>query len=124
MDKLCTYMLLSLSPVFGSVMCSCEIIRDWKTGDSLCYAFIEFEKVSFIFCSLARTGSSIFFFFLSVPQLDSKKTVKRPTLKWITCSSTIGAFMSISASLCQRSSGRGKVLLAACAQSVFVVVVF
>lgn len=22
--------------------CSCEIIRDWKTGDSLCYAFIEF----------------------------------------------------------------------------------
>lgn len=26
--------------------CSCEIIRDWKSGDSLCYAFIEFEKVS------------------------------------------------------------------------------
>lgn len=24
---------------------SCEIIRDWKTGESLCYAFIEFEKV-------------------------------------------------------------------------------
>ena len=22
--------------------CSCEIIRDWKTGDSLNYAFIEF----------------------------------------------------------------------------------
>uniref|UniRef100_A0A3B5APF5 Peptidyl-prolyl cis-trans isomerase n=1 Tax=Stegastes partitus TaxID=144197 RepID=A0A3B5APF5_9TELE len=29
---------------FGSIK-SCEIIRDWKTGDSLCYAFIEFEKV-------------------------------------------------------------------------------
>ncbi|CAG5950613.1 unnamed protein product [Menidia menidia] len=28
---------------FGS-MKSCEIIRDWKSGDSLCYAFIEFEK--------------------------------------------------------------------------------
>lgn len=28
------------------LLCSCEIIRDWKTGDSLCYAFIEFEKVS------------------------------------------------------------------------------
>lgn len=28
-----------------SVTCSCEVIRDWKTGDSLCYAFIEFEKV-------------------------------------------------------------------------------
>uniref|UniRef100_A0A665WMS2 Peptidyl-prolyl cis-trans isomerase n=1 Tax=Echeneis naucrates TaxID=173247 RepID=A0A665WMS2_ECHNA len=28
---------------FGSIK-SCEIIRDWKTGDSLCYAFIEFEK--------------------------------------------------------------------------------
>uniref|UniRef100_A0A3Q4BII9 Peptidyl-prolyl cis-trans isomerase n=1 Tax=Mola mola TaxID=94237 RepID=A0A3Q4BII9_MOLML len=29
---------------FGAIT-SCEIIRDWKTGDSLCYAFIEFEKV-------------------------------------------------------------------------------
>ncbi|CAJ1077640.1 peptidyl-prolyl cis-trans isomerase-like 4 [Xyrichtys novacula] len=28
---------------FGSIK-TCEIIRDWKTGDSLCYAFIEFEK--------------------------------------------------------------------------------
>ncbi|XP_034017573.1 peptidyl-prolyl cis-trans isomerase-like 4 [Thalassophryne amazonica] len=28
---------------FGHIK-SCEIIRDWKTGDSLCYAFIEFEK--------------------------------------------------------------------------------
>uniref|UniRef100_A0A3B4FWA2 Peptidyl-prolyl cis-trans isomerase n=2 Tax=Haplochromini TaxID=319058 RepID=A0A3B4FWA2_9CICH len=28
---------------FGCIK-SCEIIRDWKTGDSLCYAFIEFEK--------------------------------------------------------------------------------
>ncbi|XP_028295316.1 peptidyl-prolyl cis-trans isomerase-like 4 isoform X2 [Gouania willdenowi] len=28
---------------FGQIK-SCEIIRDWKTGDSLCYAFIEFDK--------------------------------------------------------------------------------
>nr|AAH56814.1 Peptidylprolyl isomerase (cyclophilin)-like 4 [Danio rerio] len=28
---------------FGLIKC-CEIIRDWKTGESLCYAFIEFEK--------------------------------------------------------------------------------
>ncbi|TMS12012.1 Peptidyl-prolyl cis-trans isomerase-like 4 [Larimichthys crocea] len=28
---------------FGTIK-SCEIIRDWKSGDSLCYAFIEFEK--------------------------------------------------------------------------------
>ncbi|XP_051951269.1 peptidyl-prolyl cis-trans isomerase-like 4 [Xyrauchen texanus] len=28
---------------FGAIKC-CEIIRDWKSGDSLCYAFIEFEK--------------------------------------------------------------------------------
>ncbi|TRY59167.1 hypothetical protein DNTS_032416 [Danionella cerebrum] len=28
---------------FGSIKC-CEIIRDWKSGESLCYAFIEFEK--------------------------------------------------------------------------------
>ncbi|XP_056437641.1 peptidyl-prolyl cis-trans isomerase-like 4 [Gadus chalcogrammus] len=28
---------------FGAIQC-CEIIRDWKTGESLCYAFIEFEK--------------------------------------------------------------------------------
>ncbi|XP_053315939.1 peptidyl-prolyl cis-trans isomerase-like 4 [Spea bombifrons] len=28
---------------FGAIK-SCEIIRDWKTGESLCYAFIEFEK--------------------------------------------------------------------------------
>ncbi|XP_039603501.1 peptidyl-prolyl cis-trans isomerase-like 4 [Polypterus senegalus] len=28
---------------FGEIK-SCEIIRDWKTGESLCYAFIEFEK--------------------------------------------------------------------------------
>ncbi|KAK9411659.1 peptidyl-prolyl cis-trans isomerase-like 4 [Crotalus adamanteus] len=28
---------------FGSIK-SCEVIRDWKTGESLCYAFIEFEK--------------------------------------------------------------------------------
>lgn len=24
------------------------MIRDWKTGESLCYAFIEFEKVRFV----------------------------------------------------------------------------
>ncbi|XP_066533522.1 peptidyl-prolyl cis-trans isomerase-like 4 [Hoplias malabaricus] len=29
---------------FGQIQ-SCEIIRDWKTGESLCYAFIEFDKV-------------------------------------------------------------------------------
>ncbi|XP_073711853.1 peptidyl-prolyl cis-trans isomerase-like 4 [Misgurnus anguillicaudatus] len=28
---------------FGPIKC-CEIIRDWKTEESLCYAFIEFEK--------------------------------------------------------------------------------
>ncbi|KAJ8270767.1 hypothetical protein GJAV_G00119060 [Gymnothorax javanicus] len=28
---------------FGAIK-SCEIIRDWKSGESLCYAFIEFEK--------------------------------------------------------------------------------
>ncbi|KAL4649078.1 peptidyl-prolyl cis-trans isomerase-like 4 [Arapaima gigas] len=28
---------------FGPIK-TCEIIRDWKTGESLCYAFIEFEK--------------------------------------------------------------------------------
>ena len=28
---------------FGTIL-SCEVIRDKKTGDSLCYAFIEFEK--------------------------------------------------------------------------------
>ncbi|XP_056113652.1 peptidyl-prolyl cis-trans isomerase-like 4 [Rhinichthys klamathensis goyatoka] len=28
---------------FGSIKC-CEIIRDWKTAESLCYAFIEFDK--------------------------------------------------------------------------------
>jgi len=27
---------------FGAIK-SCEIIRDWKTGDSLQYSFIEFE---------------------------------------------------------------------------------
>lgn len=29
---------------FGPIK-SCQVIRDWKTGDSLKYAFIEFEKV-------------------------------------------------------------------------------
>uniref|UniRef100_A0AAQ4RLI4 Peptidyl-prolyl cis-trans isomerase n=1 Tax=Gasterosteus aculeatus aculeatus TaxID=481459 RepID=A0AAQ4RLI4_GASAC len=29
---------------FGTIQ-SCEIIRDWKSGDSLCYAFIEFDKL-------------------------------------------------------------------------------
>ncbi|XP_076026656.1 peptidyl-prolyl cis-trans isomerase-like 4 [Genypterus blacodes] len=28
---------------FGTIK-SCEIIRDWKTAESLCYAFIEFDK--------------------------------------------------------------------------------
>ncbi|CAJ0965455.1 unnamed protein product [Ranitomeya imitator] len=28
----------------GFAALRCEIIRDWKTGESLCYAFIEFEK--------------------------------------------------------------------------------
>ena len=27
---------------FGAIK-SCEVVRDWKTGDSLQYAFIEFE---------------------------------------------------------------------------------
>ncbi|CAN8186570.1 unnamed protein product [Coccothraustes coccothraustes] len=31
-----------LSP-FGPIK-SCEVIQDWKTGESLCYALIEFEK--------------------------------------------------------------------------------
>lgn len=31
--------------LFPRVVRSCEIIRDWKSGDSLCYAFIEFDKV-------------------------------------------------------------------------------
>lgn len=30
---------------FGTIL-SCEIIRDKKTGDSLCYAFIEYSKQS------------------------------------------------------------------------------
>lgn len=29
---------------FGRVK-SCEVVRDWKTGDSLQYAFVEFEDV-------------------------------------------------------------------------------
>eukprot|EP01084_Bolivina_argentea_P166135 288513_1 len=29
---------------FGKIL-SCEIIRDWKTGDSLQYAFIEYDKI-------------------------------------------------------------------------------
>ncbi|RDD42376.1 Peptidyl-prolyl cis-trans isomerase-like 4 [Trichoplax sp. H2] len=29
---------------FGTIL-SCEVIRDQKTGDSLCYAFIEYENV-------------------------------------------------------------------------------
>jgi peptidyl-prolyl cis-trans isomerase-like 4 len=28
---------------FGLVT-SCDIIRDWKTGDSLCYAFVGFDS--------------------------------------------------------------------------------
>lgn len=28
---------------FGKIT-SCDIIRDWKTGDSLCYAFIGFDS--------------------------------------------------------------------------------
>lgn len=28
---------------FGKIV-SCDIVRDWKTGDSLQYAFIEFEE--------------------------------------------------------------------------------
>jgi len=28
---------------FGKIL-TCEIVRDWKTGDSLQYAFIEFEE--------------------------------------------------------------------------------
>jgi peptidyl-prolyl cis-trans isomerase-like 4 len=28
---------------FGEIL-SCDIIRDWKTGDSLQYGFIEFEN--------------------------------------------------------------------------------
>jgi len=30
---------------FGNVL-SCDIIRDWKTGESLCYGFISFESES------------------------------------------------------------------------------
>ncbi|KAL5270033.1 hypothetical protein ACHWQZ_G003495 [Mnemiopsis leidyi] len=30
---------------FGAIE-SCEVIRDWKTGDSLCYAFIQFAEVA------------------------------------------------------------------------------
>ncbi|XP_043537044.1 peptidyl-prolyl cis-trans isomerase-like 4 isoform X1 [Chiloscyllium plagiosum] len=32
------------SELYRYLFNSCEIIRDWKTGESLCYAFIEFEK--------------------------------------------------------------------------------
>eukprot|EP00741_Cyanophora_paradoxa_P006828 tig00001042_g6603.t1 len=35
--------LMTIFSRFGPIR-SCEVIRDWKTGDSLNYAFIEFEK--------------------------------------------------------------------------------
>ena len=28
---------------FGNIT-SCDIIKDWKTGDSLCYAFLGFDN--------------------------------------------------------------------------------
>ena len=37
-----SYFYLKIANRFGKIL-SCEIIRDWKTGDSLNYAFIEFE---------------------------------------------------------------------------------
>ena len=25
-------------------MVKCDVVRDWKTGDSLCYGFVEFAR--------------------------------------------------------------------------------
>ena len=36
----------SVDFLFYNLFCSCEVIRDQKSGESLQYAFIEFEKVS------------------------------------------------------------------------------
>ncbi|KAM5167110.1 peptidyl-prolyl cis-trans isomerase-like 4 isoform 1-T1 [Callospermophilus lateralis] len=38
---------------FGPIR-SCEVIRDWKTGESLCYAFIEFEKALLCLSSIPQ----------------------------------------------------------------------
>lgn len=39
--------------------CSCEVIRDSKTKESLQYAFIEFEKVSHCFLQLLKSISHL-----------------------------------------------------------------
>ena len=39
---------------FGNII-SCEIIKDWKTGDSLQYAFIEFETEDEVISSSPHT---------------------------------------------------------------------
>lgn len=43
---------------FGKVK-SCEVIRDWKTGDSLQYAFIEFETEDACILAYSKMDSSL-----------------------------------------------------------------
>lgn len=76
-----------------SVSCSCEVIRDWKTGDSLCYAFIEFEKVRVwaapptpgLWLEEQPTAGLDQQELKGLSCLHSRKNVRRPTSRWTTC---------------------------------------
>ncbi|GAB1294944.1 Peptidyl-prolyl cis-trans isomerase-like 4 [Apodemus speciosus] len=84
---------------FGPIR-SCEVIRDWKTGESLCYAFIEFEKYCRSLSESIHTWVSMI--------TDRRKTVRKRSSGWIMSLSMTGGCMWTLASLSQRLHGREK----------------
>ena len=75
---------------FGPIS-GCEVIKDKKTGASLQYAFVEFEKVAISFHRITFAQLFAIYFSLNI----AKTLISR----WIMCSLTIAEFTLISASL-------------------------
>lgn len=55
---------------------SCEVIRDWKTGESLCYAFIEFEKVCFLGMLYVDSLIKVRFWYTSIEENQGNLQVR------------------------------------------------
>lgn len=94
---------------FGKIL-SCEVIRDKKTGDSLQYAFIEFDERE---AAEQVRGEAPYLLNSATLSVDQRLTTLtapahprfRPTSRCKTCSSTIAGYGSISRRVLARSMG-------------------
>ena len=79
---------------FGKII-SCEIVRDKKTNDSLCYAFVEFETKE----ACEEVSKLVLWSACPSAYIANSEQKNRRTLKWTMFSLMTGGFMSTFPSL-------------------------